>query len=137
MNELIKRVKKHEVRSQAKVLSARRAMESLEFLKNVKICRKIPENNVGRYTGATYFLSWFHMIAMLDDVKRINCKDLTANMEYPYTLKSKMRWSKNILGERESPDLIIIGSIDPNYCVILVLSLHLEHSTLEINQQDI
>ena len=36
----------------------------------------------------------------------------------------------------ESLDQITIGSLDPNYCAILDLSLHLEHSTLEINQQD-
>ena len=38
--------------------------------------------------------------------------------------------------ERENPDQIIIGSMDPNYSVILALSLHLEQSTLEMSQQD-
>ena len=48
------------------------------------------------------------------------------NMEFPFKLKSKMQWSKNVLEERESPDQIIIGSIDANYCVLLGLALHLE-----------
>ena len=47
-----------------------------------------------------------------------------------------MRWSKNILEERESLDQITTGSMDLNDCVLLALSLHLEHCTLEINQQD-
>ena len=76
------------------------------------------------------------MNARLDDVEHFKCEDLTANMEYPCTLKSKMRWSKNVLEERETSDQVIIRSMDPNHCVILALSLHLEHSTLEINQQD-
>ena len=45
-----------------------------------------------------------------------------------------MRWSKSFLKERESPDQIIIGSMDPNSCVLLGLVLHLEHTSLTINQ---
>ena len=71
------------------------------------------------------------MIARLDDVEHFKCDDLTSNLEHPYTLKSKMRWSKNVLEERESLDQIIIGSMDPNVCVILALTLHLEHSVFE------
>ena len=47
-----------------------------------------------------------------------------------------MRWRKNVLEEIESLDQIIIESLYPNYCVILALSLYLEHSLHEINQQD-
>ena len=62
-------------------------------------------------------------------------KDLSANIKFPYILKSKMRWSKNFLEERESPGQIIIGSLDSNYCVVLVLALYLEHSLI-LNNQD-
>ena len=71
-------------------------MELPEFLKSVKQCSKMPENRFGRYIGAAYFLFQFHMIAMLNDVKHFKYEDLTANMAYPYTLKSKMRWSKTV-----------------------------------------
>ena len=117
LNEFIMRVKKHKGRREGKTSSARRAIELPEFLKIVKRCRKMPENYFGRYTGAAYF-SQFHMITRLDDVEHFKCEDLTANMECSYTLKSKMIWSKNILEERENLDHIIIGSMDPNYCII-------------------
>ena len=130
VNDLIKRVKKHEVRKEGKASSARRAMELSEFQELVKRCRKMPQNHVGRYTGAAYFLFQFHMIAIIDDVEHFRCEDITANIEYSHTLKSKMRWSKNVLEERESPDQIIMGSMDPRFCVLLGLTLHLEHSTL-------
>ena len=71
------------------------------------------------------------MIARLDHVKHFKCDNLTSNLEHPYTLKSKMRWSKNVLEERERLGQIIIGSMDPNVCVILALTLHLEHSVFE------
>ena len=70
-------------------------MELPEFINIVKRCRKMPEDYFGRYNGPTCFLLQFHMIARLDDVEEF-FKDLTANMEYSYTLKSKMRWRKNI-----------------------------------------
>ena len=74
------------------------------------------------------------MIAILDGVEHFKCEDLTAYIEFPYTLKSKMRWSKNVLEKRESPDQIIIGSMDSNVCVILALA-HLEHGVI-LNNQD-
>ena len=46
-----------------------------------------------------------------------------------------MRWSKNILEERESSDQITIGSMDSNFCVILALTLYLEHFVI-LNNQD-
>ena len=70
------------------------------------------------------------MIARLDDVEYFKCEDLIANMEFPYTPKSTMRWSINVLEEKESPDQIIVGSMDSNFYVILALALHLDHSVI-------
>ena len=37
-----------------------------------------------------------------------------------------MSWSKNVLEERHCPSQIIMGSNDPNFCVLMNLSLYLE-----------
>ena len=71
------------------------------------------------------------MIVRLDDFERFKCKDLTANMDLSYILKSKMKWNQNILEER---DKIIIGSMDSNFCVILAWVLYVEHSLILSNQ---
>ena len=71
------------------------------------------------------------MIVHLDDVMNFKLKNLMANIESPDTIKSKMRWSKNVLEERASPDQIIFGSMDWTYCVLLSLAIHLEHADLE------
>ena len=134
VNELIKRIKKAEVRREGKASAARRPMELTEFAEVIKRCRTMPSDNIGRHTGAAYFLFQFHMMARLDDVENFKCEDIMVNLEHPFTLKSKMRWSKNVLEERKSPDQIIIGSMDPNFCVLLGLALHLEHASLTINQ---
>ena len=94
----------------------------------------MPHNYTARHTGAAYFLFQFHIMARLDDVGNFKSEDIMVNLEYPYTLKSKMRWSKNVLEERESPDQIIHLSMEPNFCALLGLALHLEHASLTINQ---
>ena len=41
------------------------------------------------------------MIAQLDDIMKFKLEDLTADIEHPDTIKSKMYWSKKVLEERE------------------------------------
>ena len=62
-------------------------MELSEFHKLITKCRSLPENHVGRYTGAAYFLFLFHIVARLDDVANFKCEDIMVNMEFPFTLK--------------------------------------------------
>ena len=111
-------------------------MKLKEFVEVIKRCRAMPPNHTGRHTGAAYFLFQFHIMARLDDVGNFKCDNIMVNLEYPYTLKSKMHWSKNVVEERESSNQIIIGSIDPNLCVLLGLVLHLEHASVTIINQN-
>ena len=114
--------------------AAQRPMKLMEFAEVLKRCRMMPHNPSARHIGAAYYLFQFHMMARLDDVGNFNCEDIMVNLEHPYTLKSKMHWSKNVLKEHKSPDQIIIGTMDPNFCVLLGQALHLEHASLTINQ---
>ena len=94
----------------------------------------MPHNHTGRHTGAAYFMFQFHIMARLDDVGNFKCEDIIVNLEYPYKVNSKMRWSKNVLNERKSPVQIISESMDPHFYVLLGLALQLEHASLTINQ---
>ena len=38
-----------------------------------------------------------------------------------------MRWSKNILEERDATNQIILGAMDPVFCPILGITAHLMH----------
>ena len=77
----------------------------------------MPHNHNGHHKGDAYFLFQFLMMARLDDVGNFKSEDIMVNLEFPYILKSKTRWSKNDLKERENPDKIILGSMDPNFCI--------------------
>ena len=127
VNDLIKAIKKKEVRKQGKASQARRPMKMEEFVALIKRLRG-REENMSKYTVAAYFIFQFHMIARLDDVMNFSVQDLTPNPDYPGTLKSKMCWSKNVLDERDSPDQIILGAGDPTFCPIVALAIHLDHS---------
>ena len=100
-------------------------MDMSEFRSIIGICRET-DKPFFRYTVPAYFIFQFHMIARADDVFNFSDQDLTPNIEFPFALKSKMCWSKNVLEERDSPDQIILGAMDPQFCVLLALAAHLE-----------
>ena len=79
-------MKKRDDRREGKVSSACCAMEISEFLEVVERCKRLPEYHLGRPMGVAYFFFQLHMIA-----ENFKCKYLTANMEFPYKLKYKMR----------------------------------------------
>ena len=100
-------------------------MEIVEFRALIDACRK-NDNDFIKYTASAFFIFQFHMIGRLDDVFRFRSDDITRNIEFPFALKSKMRWSKNVLEERDAPDQIILGAMDPSFCPLLGIAMHLE-----------
>ena len=102
-------------------------MEISEFQKLIDLCRKSYDFFL-KLTCAAYFIFQFHMIECLDDVFCFQRVDLTPNLEFPFTFKSKMRWSKNMLEKRDAHDQIILGAMDLAYCSILAIAIHLVHN---------
>ena len=96
-----------------------------EFRELIEACRR-NDNDVIKYTCSAFFIFQFHMIGRLDDVFRFRSEDITQNIEFPFALKSKMRWSKNVLEERDAPDQIILGAMDPSFCPLLGITMHIE-----------
>jgi hypothetical protein len=129
VNELIKTVKKKEVRRQGRVLSAQRPMESTEFIELIMQLRAdtCPSH---KYTLAAYFIFQYNLMVRLDDVKNFKLEDLTPSLEYKYVLKSKTCWSKNVLEERDAPDQILLGAMYKKFCVLVTLAVHLEHGLM-------
>ena len=83
-------------------------MQISEFCTFIDLCRK-SDNHFIKCNAAAYFIFQFHMIAYLDDGFCFQNADLTPNLEFPFALRSKMSWSKNVLEERHVPDQIIFG----------------------------
>jgi len=124
LNDFIKVVKKKEVRKEGKASQAKRPMHISEY---TQLIDKIRNGDLQKkYSLAAYFIFQFHMIARIDDVMNFAQEDLTPNLEYDFTLKSKMSWSKNITSEERANEQIILGAADPKFCTILALAVHLE-----------
>jgi hypothetical protein len=129
VNELIKTVKKKEVRRQGRVLSAQRPMESTEFIKLIMRLQADTRPS-HKYTLAAYFIFQYNLMARLDNVKNFKLEDLTPSLEYKYVLKSKMCRSKNVLEERDALDQILLGAMHKKLCVLVALAVHLEHGLM-------
>ena len=125
LNDLIKLVKKKEVRKLGKMSQAHRAFEKSEFEWMLKRLRG-SECQTYKYTVTAFFIFQYNLIARLDDIANFSLNDLTPNIEFNFALNSKMCWSKNVMKERDSPEQIIFGARDPIYCAQLGLAIYLE-----------
>jgi hypothetical protein len=134
VNDLIKAVVRKETRHEGKESQARRPFEKEEFVQVVRLCSQFQNPNI-QYGIPALFKFAFHMIARLDDSCEFKTENFQANLRYPETLLGKLRWSKNVRDERDCPFQILIGSMDPFFCVLLGLGLHLETSFSQVSDQ--
>ena len=96
VNELIKTVKKREVRKLGRPSQARRELEEPEFLQTNQLLNN--EDGVKkRFMLPAAGKFQFHMVARVDDVAHFEEEDLKHNPQFDFTLLSKMGWSKNVL----------------------------------------
>ena len=109
VNKVIKLVKKYEVRQQGVQSQARRPIEYNEFTKMLDEMRANTEKETTAVEKRKYWstkclfsLQW-HMISRLDDMCHLCFENITNNPSFSFALCLRMRWSKNISEERESP----------------------------------
>jgi hypothetical protein len=124
--DVIKAVKKKEVRRQGRPSQARRPMEIEELRQLLEMCCNFDEDDPKRFWLPSYLKYQFHMIARNDDVAHIDWDSIMSNPQYDFALKTKLRWSKNVNEERDAPEQIMLGAADWKWCVILGLAIHLE-----------
>ena len=125
VNNLIKEVKKKEVRKQGKASSARRPLQPPEFEATLEKLNELLDIK-RKYMIPTAVKFQFHMVARLDDTCRFEEVDLKPNSQFPFALLAKMSWSKNVQEERDAPDQIVLGAMDRRYCILLALGIYLE-----------
>ena len=68
------------------------------------------------------------MISRMDDMCHLSFDNVTNNPSFPFALCLRMRWSKNITEERESPQQIMLGAMDPRVCVLINLAAFVEYA---------
>ena len=76
-------------------------------------------------TSALLSVQW-HMISRIDDMCHLRYNDFSNHLDFPFTLRLQLRWSKNIIEERACPHQVVLGAMDPLLCVLLNLAAFIE-----------
>ncbi|KAI2494041.1 hypothetical protein MHU86_20484 [Fragilaria crotonensis] len=134
--DLLKAVKKKEVRKQGAKSQVRRPMVGKEFESMHKLLLEAGNENDRRTTA--HASSWkrygisalvnfqFHMIARIDDSTQVVLEHVRVHDKFSHSLKVRLNWSKNVNDERDAPFQLVLGSMNPIYCVLWSLGLWLE-----------
>ena len=130
VNSLIKRVRKKEARKQGVPSSARRPILGEEFVALHAILNEYG-NQGARVCWKRFGISamvnfQFHLIARVDDTTQLVLEHIRVHDNFSNCLKTRLNWSKNVNDERDAPWQIVLGSINPVYCVLCSLALWLE-----------
>ena len=128
VNDLIKKIKKSEVRKEGAASRARRAMEKEEFEQVLEIGNNRQGIYNERFMAPTAMKFQFNMVARIDDTAHFQKEELKPNPRFDFTLLAQMCWSKNVLEERSAPDQILLGANNRTYCLLLAGAIHLEAS---------
>ena len=107
VNDIIKEVKKFEVRGEGCAPNSKRPTREHEFRKAQELLRAQPGFDCKhRYPMINV---WSHnLIGRLDDAAHFLVDDPRAHPNFDFASKTKVRWSKNVMEERRCPDQVCI-----------------------------
>ena len=126
VNDLIKRVRRHEVCGEGVSSQARRALTLPEFCSLVGMAPNSETFNLQVHIPCILKFQ-VHLIARVDDAAHVLMSKLRAHGMFDYALRVHLRWMKNGLEERDALEQIILGSSDQDFCVLTSLSIHLQY----------
>lgn len=128
IGQVIKKVRKAEVRGLGADRRDCRDFTPGEMTFIQTNFRENPTNgNVTKY-GVPAFVNFeIHLLTRTDCSSQLQTSKLTTHREYPeLALMTKLSWSKNVANENEAPWQIILGQMDPLYCVFVGLAIWFE-----------
>jgi hypothetical protein len=125
VNNLIKSNKRMEVRKQGAPSQARRALLAAEYESIIRILR-LSHDPVHKFLCPAFHMFQYNMIARVDDTAHLKKEDVRTHPDFNYTLLARMSWAKNVHEERDAPDQILFGAMNPLYCCLLSLAVHFE-----------
>ena len=110
VNAVVKKVQKYEVRKQGADSQCRRPIEYQEYIQILELLKKAVHDTTAASavtqrvlkTLSLITLQW-HTISRVDDMCHFRYSDLASNPTFQFTLSCQLRWSKNIMEERDSP----------------------------------
>ena len=132
LNDLVKYIKKKEVRKQGVQSKARRALTHEEFKNTLQELKSYKRTSEGASTSPIWNYGMpasmclqFHLIARIDDTMHIKFENVRKSAFFSFLLQVRLNWSKNVREERDSPWQIMLPSMNHLYYVYLNLALWL------------
>lgn len=125
INDLIAIVGQKETKGLGLPSNQDRPFEKHEFVQILDTLRSSDDDNL-RYRYPAMLTFMFHLIARGDDAGHVFKNTLLASSIYLGFLTTKLRWSKNVRERRDCPKQILLGSMNPVFCVLLSLAIFLE-----------
>jgi Transcriptional activator of glycolytic enzymes len=126
VNNVVQLIKKKELRGLGLDPQARRELEPGEFEMTLRKLNTYKRSIVKQFMIPAVIKFQFAMIARIDDTCHFLEKDLKRHPKFPFALCAKLRWSKNVVDERDVADQILLGAMNRLYCILLALSIYLE-----------
>ena len=126
VNDLIKRVRRHEVCGEGVCLQVRCALTLPEFRSLVGIAPNSETFNLQVRIPCILKIQ-VHLIARVDDAAHVLMSKLRVHGMFDCALRVRLRWMKNCLEERDAPEQIILGASYQDFCVLTSLSIHLQY----------
>ena len=126
--DLLARIKKAEVRKQGVESQACRALTENEFRQALRILRQDPQYGpLVSYGVVAFSIFQSHMIGRVDCISQWKAESFEKHTIYPdIAARARLPWSKNVRQEGDAPWQLIIGSRDPQLCVLIALAIWLE-----------
>ena len=133
LNDLVKYVKKKEVRKQGVSSKARRALTHEEFKATISTIKAHNRTQDGESTSVIWnygvpasMCLQFHVISRIDDTMHIKMENLRKSNTFSFLLQVRLNWSKNVREERDAPWQILLPAMNSQYCVYINIALWLE-----------
>lgn len=104
----------------------KRACTKAEFTKILEISRREHLDFDRRIRCPAVTLWAHHLIHRANDTGSFKVSAPPDCVQWPFALKTKTCWSKNVKKMKHCPDQMLLGSDDSKTCVLLWLSAHLE-----------
>ena len=129
INDLLHRIQKQETRRQGAPPQKRRPLEFGEFCQLQQLLRESPSSgDITRYGLPALFNFQSHLISRIDCACQWQKDLFKAHRQYPeFAARARLSWGKNVHSEDEAPYQIVLGSLDPVFCVFVSLSIWLEY----------
>lgn len=134
---VIKKVEEMEARNLGSDANDKRPYSDAEFNKVLEVFRRDFSDFDHKIKYPTMTLWAYHLIHRVDDTSNFKVGAPHGCIEWPFAIKTRTRWSKNVKKMKHCPDQILFGSEDWLTCVLLWLSIYLESWLMDYPNADL